>query len=165
MAVNDQLSTRAPADELLERLEEPTVVAALNTLLDHADLLAILVVALEGLFTRGDVIANSLASAFGELKGASEEGGALAGVTALAGPLMAATPLLTTVLADASKPATIKVVGQLTAALAEAGESTSTRAPSTGVFALLRTLKDPDVARGLDFFTQVAKAFGKQRAS
>lgn len=174
MAVNDPLSIRSSADDLLERLEEPTVVAALNTLLDHADLLAIVVVALDGFLSRGDVIANTLAEAVGEFRGATIPGGALAGIDvkalastvgSLTPPLVAATPALATVLTKVSQPQTVELVTQLTNAVAEARDSAPNSNPPTGLFALMRTLKDPDVARGIDFFVQLAKSFGKQRAS
>lgn len=173
MALNDPLATRSPADDLLERLDEPKVIAALNTLLDHADLLAVAVVALDGFLSRGDVIADSLADAVGELRGvATGAGGSLAGidvkgvvntVSALSGPLVAATPALTTLLAGVSDPRTAAVVGQLTGAVADADRTGNTTGP-TGAFALLRMLKDPDVSRGIGYFIEVAKAFGKRRA-
>jgi hypothetical protein len=47
VTVNGQLVTSSPADELLARLEEPQLVAALNTVLDHADLLALMVSGLD----------------------------------------------------------------------------------------------------------------------
>ncbi|MFC4945129.1 DUF1641 domain-containing protein [Pseudonocardia sp. GCM10023141] len=174
MALNDPLAIRSPADDLLERLDEPKVVAALNTLLDHADLLAVAVVALDGFLSRGDVIADSLFDAVGELRGVTAgASGSLAGidvkgvvntVSTLAGPLVAATPALTTLLAGVSEPRTVAVVGQLTGAVADADRTASATGPS-GAFALLRALKDPDVSRGLGFFLALVKAFGQRRAS
>jgi hypothetical protein len=173
VAVDDQLATRSPADDLLDRLEEPSVVASLHTLLDHADLLAVLVVALDGFIGRGDVIADSLADAVGELRSAAESSsnplagvdvkGLIATAGALAGPLAAAAPALTSMLEKVRRPETVQVVDQLTAAVSEVQQTGPGDSAPTGVFALLRTLKDPDVARGIDFFVQLAKAFGKQR--
>lgn len=173
MAFNDPLSTRSPADDLLERLEEPAVVAALNTLLDHADVLALALVALDGFLSRGDVIANALADAAVEFRGVSIDGGPLAGVdikavartvASLSGPLVAATPALTELIDRATDPKTLEVANQLTTAVVEGGRNAANTPPPGGAFALLRTLKDPDVARGIGFFTEVAKAFGRQRA-
>jgi len=50
-----------PAQALAKRLAEPRTAAAVNTLLDHADLLALLVSGLDGLVSRGDTITDSLA--------------------------------------------------------------------------------------------------------
>jgi hypothetical protein len=172
--VDDQLATRSPADDLVDRLQEPTVVASLNTLLDHADLLAVAVVALDGFISRGDVIADSLADAVAELRDAATSSSSpLAGVDvkglaaaagALAGPLTAAAPALTSMLEKLCQPQTMEVVDQVTAAVAEVQQAGPSSSAPNGLFALLRTLKDPDVARGIDFFIQLAKAFGKQRA-
>lgn len=173
MALNNPISTRSPADELLERLEEPSVVAALNTLLDHADVLAIALVALDGFLSRGDVIANSLADAVGDLRGTSIGGGPLAGVdikavagavAGLSGPLVAAAPALTELIDRAADPTTMQVANQLTAAVAEGGRNAANTPPPSGAFSLLRALKDPDIARGVGFFLEVARAFGRQRA-
>lgn len=161
--------------ELIDRLLEPRVVASLSTLLDHADLVAVAVVALDGVLSRSDVIANSLSAAVGEFRGASVNGSSPLGgvdfktiassVGGLAGPLSAATPALTAMLAKASAPQTVEVVSQLSAALAEVNEAGPTENPPAGVFALMRTLKDPDVSRGIDFFVQMARALGRQRVS
>ena len=43
MTPNGQAVAVTPADTVRDRLDDPQVAAALNTLLDHADVLAILV--------------------------------------------------------------------------------------------------------------------------
>nr|7UTD_Q Chain Q, Type 2 [NiFe]-hydrogenase Huc membrane adapter subunit [Mycolicibacterium smegmatis MC2 155]7UTD_R Chain R, Type 2 [NiFe]-hydrogenase Huc membrane adapter subunit [Mycolicibacterium smegmatis MC2 155]7UTD_S Chain S, Type 2 [NiFe]-hydrogenase Huc membrane adapter subunit [Mycolicibacterium smegmatis MC2 155]7UTD_T Chain T, Type 2 [NiFe]-hydrogenase Huc membrane adapter subunit [Mycolicibacterium smegmatis MC2 155] len=58
----------SPVDGIRRRLDDPQVAEALNSLLDHADLLAVLVKGLDGFVRRGDDIANNLTSAIGELK-------------------------------------------------------------------------------------------------
>jgi hypothetical protein len=53
------MPTAPPADDpntLAQRLAEPRTAAALNALLDHADLLALLVSGLDELISRGDTI-------------------------------------------------------------------------------------------------------------
>jgi len=63
--------TSAPpntSSAVIARLSEPQTAAALNTLLDHADLLAISVVALDGLVGRSEVIGDALVSGFDELR-------------------------------------------------------------------------------------------------
>jgi hypothetical protein len=162
VTLNDQTVTApSPAAALAARLNEPQVAASLNSLLDHADLLALVAVALDGFLSRGDVIANTLAEAVGELRGANPTN-PLAGVDVkgLVASAKDAAPALQTLLGQVTEPRVVEVVGHLTAAVAEA-ESVHAPAP-TGALALLRALKDPDTAAGLGFLLQVAKSFGRQ---
>ncbi len=173
MTIDGQVAARSPADQLRARLDEPQVAAALNSLLDHADLLALVAVALDGFLSRGDVIADTLAEAVGELRGASANGsnplagvdikGLATSVAALSGPLVTATPALTTLLERATEPRAVETVTDLTAAVGDARTAVANGAPApVGVVALLRALKDPDVSRGLGFALEVAKAFGRR---
>lgn len=168
MAVNGQLVARSPADDLLARLEEPQVLAALNNLLDHADLLSLLVVSLDGFLSRGDVIANTLADAVGELRGA---GSPLAsvdvkGLMSTASKVSAATPAIDTVLTSLTDPKTVEAITALSASVGEAkANAASAPAAPTGIFGLMRALKDEDVSRGLGFLIEVAKAFGHRLKS
>lgn len=169
-ASNGQLVAQSPADDLLARLDDPKVAAALSNLLDHADLLAILVVGLDGLVSRGEVIGSSLADAVTELRSGAEDLPAvdlkaLAGSLAtLSGSLPTAIPALGALLdSSLTDPKAIEVITQLGHALVVGRERIEAAPPTpTGVFSLLRTLKDEDVARGLGFLIQVAKSFGQQ---
>ncbi|GEL19892.1 DUF1641 domain-containing protein [Pseudonocardia asaccharolytica] len=175
MALNGQLVAPSPADDLLARMDEPQVVAALNTLLDHADLLALLVVGLDGMLSRSEVIGDSLAEALGELRG-NVPGGSLppidykalaSSLATLSGSVVGATPALSALLSSSlTDPKAVQVISQLAGALVEGREQIDRdpAAPS-GVFGLLRALKDEDVARGLGYLLQVAKAFGRQLGS
>ncbi len=177
MTIDGQVAARSPADELRARLDEPQVAAALNNLLDHADLLAIVAVALDGFFSRADVIADTLAEAVGDLRGVTANGsnplagvdirGLATSVTALSGPVVAATPALTALMAQISEPRTVEVAAHLGAAVDEARTAmdSGTAVAPTGALALLRALKDPDVSRGIGFFLEVAKAFGSRITS
>lgn len=165
MAVNGQLIAPSPADELLGRLDEPRVADALNTLLDHADLLAVIVSGLDGFARRGDVIATTLSEAVGELRGGTAGMADIdyRGLAASLGTLAGSAPALTALVDRVSDPAFQQVATGLIDAVAE-GREQLTRNPDvpTGVFGLLRALKDPDVARGLGFLVHVAKAFGQR---
>jgi len=172
VAVNGRLVTSSPAGELLARLEEPHVAAALNTLLDHADLLALLVTGLDGFLSRGGVIADSLASGFNELRGAGagaalppiDFGGLATSLATLSGTAAGATPALTTFLDSLGDPRLIAVITQLTTALVEGREHAEANGPAS-VFGLLRALKDDEAARGAGFLIQVAKSLGRQLAA
>lgn len=173
MAARDRLLAESPTDGLLARLEQPRVAEAVNVLLDNADVLAFLVVALDGFLNRGEVIADSLAEGITELRGAAGGGhGPLAGIdakglagslAALSGPVVAAAPalgrLLTGPLAD---PATVRALTRVAAALAE-GEQRSTAGPAgpSGVIGLLRLLRDEEVSHGLGYLVEVARALGR----
>ena len=179
MAGTDRLLTPSPTDELLARLADPQIAWAVSTLLDNADVLAFLAVGLDGFLSRGEVIADSLADGITELRGAAGAAAAsgslpkvdfraLAGsASALSGPVVAAAPalgeLLTGPLGD---PRTVRVLSQLASALTEGRDAAEAHPVGpAGAFALLRALKDEEVARGLGFLIQVAKALGRQVGS
>ncbi len=71
MTANGQAVAVTPADSVRDRLDDPQVAAALNTLLDHADVLAVLVSGLDGFVRRGDTITETVSSAVAEFRGAS----------------------------------------------------------------------------------------------
>ena len=182
MTANGQVLQLSPADQVREKLDDPRVAASLNDLLEHADLLAILVSGLDGLVRRSDQIGDSLTSAIGEFK-TDAKGSSLAqsipGIDALksvdlaglAGSfatlsdrVIGATPALDSLLSSSlTDPQAAEVLAQLGDALVEAKAATA-RNPHgpKGLFGILKATKDPDVARGLGFLLQVAKAFGRQ---
>jgi len=139
VAGTDRLLTPSPTDELLARLADPQIARAVSTLLDNADVLAFLAVGLDGILSRGEVIADSLADGISELRGAA----------GAAGPLV--------------DPGTVRVLSRLAGALTE-GLAAAEARPSgpVGALALLRALKDEEVARGLGFLIQVARVLGRQ---
>lgn len=182
MTANSRVLELSPADQVRAKLDDPRVAASLNDLLDHADLLAILISGLDGLVRRSDVISENLTAAIGELKG--DANGAslsrsipgieslksvdLAGLAdsfaTLSGKVIEATPTLNSLLGSSlTDPQAAEVLSQLAAAVVEAKTATA-RSPQQprGIFGILKTAKDPDVARGLGFMLGVAKAFGRQ---
>jgi hypothetical protein len=169
VVVNGQVVS-SPADRLRARLDDPQVAAALDDLLRHADLLATLVVGLDGMVRRSEVITDSVASAVGELREAAGpwEGADLGGLArslgTLSGAVVGATPALNTLLTShLTDPRAVEVISQLAAALVAGRDRVAGGEPApSGALALLRALRDPDVARGIGFFLQVAKAFGAQ---
>lgn len=58
------------AEQLLDRLNEPRTLAALNRLLDHAELLAFSADSLDGLVRRSDQIVENVTATVGEFRGA-----------------------------------------------------------------------------------------------
>jgi len=184
MVANGQIIAESPADQLRERLADPAVAASLNSLLDHADLLAILVTGLDGLVRRGDEITDSLSSAVGELRGpASSLTAGLPGLdevknelrtvdlpalvsslTSLTAALVDATPALNRLLhSPLVDPQAAEVLAELGQAVVD-GKNAATADPGgpKGIFGLWRISKDKDISRGLGFLVHVARAFGKQ---
>lgn len=174
MTVDTRFPTRSSSEPLLAKLEEPRVAAALQDLLDHADLLAILVVGLDGLMRRGDEISATISKAIGELRvaaaGSSESLRSL-DLPKLAGSLRVlsaavadATPGLEALLrSDLTDPRMIEAVSMVSRSVIRGTEQAKTEPlKPNGVLPLLRALKDEEVARGLGFLLQVARALGRE---
>ncbi|KAA0081924.1 DUF1641 domain-containing protein [Mycolicibacterium sp. P9-64] len=178
MTANGQVMAISPADALRDRLDDPRIAESLNNLLDHADLLAILVTGLDGLLRRGDEIGDSLASAVGELRGSSlaatipgveslkdvDLHGLAGSLASLSGSLVNATPALNTLLASRlTDPQAAEVLALLGQALVD-GKAAADADPGgpKGLFGLWRVTKDKDITRGLGFMIQVARAFGRR---
>lgn len=174
----DDLVGPSPGDDLIQRLDDPHTAAALSQLLDHADLLATIVTALDALLRRAEVIGDSVVSGVAEFREvASSTGGQRSwpsldiaamsdSVTRLSAAAIDATPavekLLRSPLAD---PQTAEIIALVGEALLEGKKAAAAdpRGPK-GVFALMRATKDPDVSRGLGFMLHIARAFGQRLA-
>jgi hypothetical protein len=164
-----------PVEALIARLDEPNVANGLHQLLDHLDLLAVLVNGLNGLMTRGDTISDSLADAVIEMRGAKlagmpDLGQTLALVQHLGGlvtPLLNVLPSVESALqSDLGGVGLADIAGAASrAAVRGVQQATTERAPIDGVRALLKVVKDPDVGRALGFVVAIAKALGQELKS
>jgi hypothetical protein len=158
------LTTTTPADVLRARLDDPAVAAALLTLLDNADVLALAVQSLDGLLRRADVIGNSVASGVGDLRVLAES------VQFLVEPTRklteeapqiadAATALLESGMLNRE---VVNLLGQFAAALLAGREAAQrNRTSVTGIRGTLGVLRDPEVGRGLGLLVEVARALGR----
>ena len=175
MTANGQAVAVTPADTVRDRLDDPQVAAALNTLLDHADVLAVLVSGLDGFVRRGDTITSTLSSAVSEFRGASSAGaipGAeafkgvdlqtlAASLATLSASVAGATPSLNTLLTSKlTDPQAAQVLASLGDALIDGKAGAAN--PPKGLYGLYKATKDPDVSRGLGFLLAVAKSFGRR---
>lgn len=161
-----------PAQALAERLSEPGTAAALNTLLDHVDLLAVLVSGLDGLVSRSDTITESLIDGVTELRAAGEPAQQNAArLLATAQQLSKLTPVLLDKLpvleallgSDLADPRLIGVASTASRAVITGAEQAQHGDHKvSGIRGLLRALKDPDVSRALGFVLCIAKALGKE---
>jgi hypothetical protein len=174
----DELIEDSPGDDLIQRLDDPQIASSLAVILDHADLLATLVLGLDGLLRRAEVIGDSLASGVAEVRelSASSNGqrpwpsvdvAALSDtVTRLSAAVVDATPALDRLLhSPLTDPQTAEILAEVGEALLEGKRAAAEdpRGPK-GIFALMRVTKDPDVSRGLGFMIQIARAFGRKLA-
>lgn len=174
----DGLMASSPGDDLLQRLDDPRVAASLSVILDHADLLATIVVGLDGLLRRAEVIGDSLISGLAEVRDAATSTNghrswpsldlpALADTaTRLSSAAIDAAPAVERLLqSPLTDPQTAEFIALAGEALLEGKKAAAAepRGPR-GVFALMRVTKDPDVSRGLGFMIHIARAFGQKLA-
>ena len=61
------------AEQLHDRLNDPKVADGLNRLLDRLDIVSFAVESMDGFIKRGEVIADSVTSTVGDLKGVGDE--------------------------------------------------------------------------------------------
>lgn len=170
---------------LVERLEDPRVAAGLQNLLDHVDLLAILVVGLDGFVSRSEVIGAALADSVTELRTAADAtklgapvdmAGVATSLVALSSALPKLTPTLTRVadedflanMLDSGifSPDSLAHIGVLASAINQ-GASDAVEQPIQikGAMSMYRQLKDPDIARGLGYTLSILKAVGHALAA
>ncbi len=162
----------ARLDALKQQLDDPRVAAAISQLLDHADLLALLVSGLDTLIRRSETVSDSVIAGLNDLRtGAAAPmldlasiGQLTASLTTLAKVLAASTPALERLIeSDLVAPATVDTVALAGRALA-AGHARAQQNNTTvsGIRAALKLLKDPDIARGLGLLSEVARGLGQE---
>ena len=164
------------ADVLLEKLEDPRIVAALVSLLDKSDKLAFFAELLEGFLQRSEGLLESASLSVGQLGRAgttalkkSLENVDLDDLKSASGQLQGMLPLLRDFASElgALKEAgffdveVVKIVGRAGRAMAAtARDPKAFSSDMRGIFSLLGLLKDPDIARSLNFVISFARHFG-----
>lgn len=177
--------TSPEIDALVERLQDPRVASGLQNLLDHVDLLAILVIGLDGFVGRSELIGEALIEGVSEVRELSESSaatgsldiaGTVSSLVALASALPKLTPALTRVadedvvagMLDSGifSPDSLAHIGVLASAVNRgATDAVETPIQVKGAYSMLRQLKDPDVARGLGYTLSILKAVGRELAA
>ena len=164
-----QSETHQPVDAIAERLNDPAVAASLVTLLDNAELLSTLVLGLGGFVERGDLIMDAVADGVNEFKAsgaalAPEGMPSVAELSGLAGQLAGAAPLLTQLLDSAIvKPEMISLLNDVSEAATEGAENARKNETTvSGIRGTLKTLKDPEVAKGLGLLVEIARSLGRR---
>lgn len=158
------VTTGPVARSLADRLEDPEVASSLHVLLDNAATLALAVQSIDGLVRRGEVITDTIGAGVREVLpalGNLEEVAAQAqAVTSRAPELFGAFEAL--VASGMLSPRVLDLLGHLAGALVEGAEKAKANGTSVnGVVPAVRALRDPQVARGLGFLVEVARALGK----
>jgi hypothetical protein len=155
------LSTEDPAHRLAAKLQEPQTAAALDVLLDHADLLAVIVESLDQFLARSEVIGDSLIAGLTELRETAGSGGGLS-VDGL--DLKAATEAGRRLVGSGMLSAeTLDQLAVVARGLSQGRESFASRPVEIkGPLSLLRLLKDPDVNRAISYGATVLQAVGRE---
>ncbi len=175
---SDELVDGSPGDDLIARLDDPQIASSISLILDHADLLATIIVGLDGMLRRADVIGDNVASSVADLRNAASTNGepqwpnvdvasVSQTVSRLSSAVVDATPAIDRLLhSPLTDVRTAEVLADIGEALLEGRQAAAAdpRGPR-GVFALMRVAKDPDVSRGLGFMIHIARAFGQRLAS
>jgi hypothetical protein len=164
------------ADVLLEKLEDPRIVDALVSLLDHSDKLAFYTETLDGFLQQSEGLITSISQRLGQVGrigtsalGKSLENIDLDDMKAAQELLQGMLPLLRDFSNElgALKQAgvfdaeVVAIIGRTGRAMAATVRDPKAHSSETrGIFSLLGQLKDPDVARSLNFLISFAKHFG-----
>lgn len=185
MAAQLSVHQQASLDSLMERLDDPQVAAALINMLDHVDLLAVLIVGLDGMVSRSETIGDALVEGIEELRGVAaandqsvdglELGEILASLLTLSTSLPKITPAVTRVVdsglvehvldSGITDPAMVTEVARIGRGLTAGAErADSDPIQVNGLFSLMKLLKDPDIQRAVSYFAAVAKSIGVELA-
>jgi hypothetical protein len=164
------------ADALLEKLEDPRITGALISLLDKSDKLAVFANALETLLQHSEGTLESISRSVGQLGRSgtdalkkSVEILYLHDIKSATVQLRDMLPLLQDLgrkfqlLREAGffDAAVIQVIGRTGRAMAAAArDPNANSSDGRGIFSLMGLLKDPEIARSLNFAISFARHFG-----
>lgn len=174
MSLDPTLIAPSAGDAVVAKLEDPRVAAALCDLLEHADLLAVLVTGLDAMIRRGDTITGGLAKTVEDWRAATAEAARdrepvdlqklAASLRTLSIAISEATPGLEALFRSSlSDPRAVEVASSVARSIIDGAEKAKSEpAKPMGAFTLLRMLKDEDVARGMHFLIHTARAFGRE---
>lgn len=160
-----------PIEGVIARLDDPNVVAALHQLIDHVDLLAVLVGGLDELLRRGDTITESIGGALAELRGVDKLPVDVSQLLTLGQQVAEATPALLEFLpvverianSDLGDPRLIDLAATVARSAVAGAVEAQAKAPTvTGIRSMLKLLKDEDVGRALGFVFTIAKSLGQE---
>ena len=161
-AVHDRMAVEL----LVDRLNEPRTAAALNSLLDQVELLAVIVSGLDGLARKGEIIGDTLAEVLAELRAAGDATGldlrkTSTQLATLIPALAEAAPTITRIVeSPIAAPEPIAVLSEAAEALVKGLTAAQQNQTKVGLGGLMKSLRDDDVRRGLGFIIEVLRVFG-----
>jgi hypothetical protein len=162
------LAPKTEAERLVERLNDPATAAALNSLLDNAELLATLVAGLDGVFRKGDLIADTVTEVLVQAKAAGASTGldyrkTTEQLATLIPAVAKAAPAIHRVVdSGLVEPEPVAVLSEAAQALVVGLEAAQRADARVTTFGLARAMRDEDVQRGLGFAIAVLKVFGRE---
>jgi hypothetical protein len=180
MAETDGIALRERADahgngaahdevaRLVERMNEPQTAAAMHTLLDNIELLAVIVSGIDGLARKGETIGDTIAEVLAEARAAGRATGLDVRTTSrqlstLIPALADAAPAIQRIVASPIvNPEPIAVLSEAAEALVKGVKAAQENDSRLGLGGLLKALRDDDVQRTVGFVIEVARVFGKE---
>ncbi|GAA4399366.1 DUF1641 domain-containing protein [Tsukamurella soli] len=172
-----------PEQRLAARLNDPVVADSLLTLLDHADLLAVLVVGLDQLVARSEVIGDSVLGGIAELRGAVQttdaerrlDPAAIAQAMAAVGMVLpkvmpgivaaVESGAADRLLGSPGVPGAIDDVDLVFSGVAEGSKRfRSNPVRIRGLMSATKAFRNPDVQRALSYFATITKSIGERLA-
>ena len=170
METHTVTATHQPVDAVLERMNDPAIAASLVTLLDNAELISTLVLGLSGFIERSDVIMDAVADSVAEFKASggplndATELATLREVAAVARQAAASAPLLAQILdSSMARPETVQLLSDVSDAATEGvARARANETRVTGAVAAVKTLRDPEVQRGLGVLVEISRSLGRR---
>ncbi len=158
---------------LARKLSDPVTASAVSSLIDQAGLLAFLLQGIDEFLSRGDVIADSLADGLVEVKSVTAQSGRLgtvnlseltANFTKLLLSLSESSPAISELLDSGMfRSDVMQLLAAAADAAVEARQNVAAKAPKIqGVYSLVKSLKEPDVQKGLSYIVELAGALGRK---
>ncbi|MDP4014100.1 MAG: DUF1641 domain-containing protein [Candidatus Nanopelagicales bacterium] len=150
-------------DAVLDKLQEPRIAAAVANLLDHADLVAVLLEGLDQFVARSDTVGESLFASVAELRNTVNGNTTLSstlGAIDVQGMVDSAKRLAAS---DVVSPQALDSVATVARGLVAGGQQfKESPVEVTGLLSLARLLKDPDIRRALSYGATVARSIGQE---
>lgn len=162
---------KASIEQVRARLDDPNIAAALASILENAELVAVLLEGLNGVVSRSETIGDAVLEGFADLRGVADNASGeldLASIVEDLRTVVGALPNFVPVVAELAEsslvqPAAVARLGLVSDALADGLASEPVEV--TGLLSLRRQLKDPDIQRGLGFTLGILKSIGAELGS
>ncbi|MDX2194186.1 MAG: DUF1641 domain-containing protein [Gemmatimonadales bacterium] len=167
---------------VIEELGKPETIAALRTVMQHAELLAFVVSALDGLVRRGDHVVESVVGTINDLRRAFPPGERIRDVQQVYGDVrvlvkswralsdagvfehldQVANAVDPVIQSGMLEPKTVGALGEIGAAVSTAYQETKQATPEPlGLLGLMRALRDPDVQHTVGFAVEFARRYAR----